>query len=86
MIFLRSLEALSIASIIGAIFIKFGFAPAIATGKLEVTSLITEKVPLTDYKNIYDNISNVIHGMPITVVSSVIPPESVMTALAFSTR
>jgi len=31
---------------------------SISTGKLEVKSLITEKVPLADYKNIYDNISN----------------------------
>ncbi|MDQ2720958.1 MAG: bi-domain-containing oxidoreductase [Bacteroidota bacterium] len=31
---------------------------AISTGKLEVKSLITELVPLADYKNIYDNISN----------------------------
>jgi threonine dehydrogenase-like Zn-dependent dehydrogenase len=31
---------------------------AISTGKLEVKSLITERVPLADYKNIYDNISN----------------------------
>ncbi|MEO6722069.1 MAG: bi-domain-containing oxidoreductase [Ferruginibacter sp.] len=30
---------------------------AIATGKLEVQSLITEHVPLADYKKIYDNIS-----------------------------
>ena len=28
----------------------------------------------------------VIHGIPITVVSSVMPPESVITAFAFSTR
>lgn len=31
---------------------------AISTGKLEVKSLITEKVALEDYKKIYDNISN----------------------------
>jgi len=31
---------------------------SISTGKLEVKSLITEKVSLADYKNIYDNISN----------------------------
>jgi predicted dehydrogenase/threonine dehydrogenase-like Zn-dependent dehydrogenase len=31
---------------------------AISTGKLEVKSLITEQVPLIDYKQIYDNISN----------------------------
>lgn len=31
---------------------------AISTGKLEVKSLITEKVPMADYKSIYDNISN----------------------------
>ncbi|HEY5462804.1 MAG TPA: bi-domain-containing oxidoreductase [Hanamia sp.] len=31
---------------------------SISTGKLEVKSLITELVPLADYKNIYDNISN----------------------------
>ncbi len=31
---------------------------AISTGKLEVKSLITEKVSLEDYKSIYDNISN----------------------------
>ena len=31
---------------------------AISTGKLEVQSLITERVPLVDYKNIYDNISS----------------------------
>jgi predicted dehydrogenase/threonine dehydrogenase-like Zn-dependent dehydrogenase len=31
---------------------------AISTGKLEVKSLITERVPLDDYKNIYGNISN----------------------------
>src|SRR6185312_14434842 len=31
---------------------------SISTGKLEVKSLITELVPLADFKNIYDNISN----------------------------
>jgi predicted dehydrogenase/threonine dehydrogenase-like Zn-dependent dehydrogenase len=31
---------------------------AISTGKLEVKSLITERIPLADYKNIYDNISS----------------------------
>ncbi|HRI19366.1 MAG TPA: bi-domain-containing oxidoreductase [Panacibacter sp.] len=31
---------------------------AISTGKLEVQSLITERVPLADYKTIYDNIGN----------------------------
>ncbi|MGN6264160.1 MAG: bi-domain-containing oxidoreductase [Ginsengibacter sp.] len=31
---------------------------AISTGKLEVKSLITERVPLSDYKSIYGNISN----------------------------
>jgi len=31
---------------------------AISTGKLEVKSLITERVRLDDYKNIYENISN----------------------------
>jgi len=31
---------------------------AIASQKLEVKSLITERVPLTDYKKIYDNISS----------------------------
>ncbi len=31
---------------------------AISTGKLEVKSLITERVPLIEYRNIYDNIGN----------------------------
>ena len=31
---------------------------AISSGNLEVKSLITEKVPMADYKSIYDNISN----------------------------
>lgn len=31
---------------------------AISTGKLEVKSLITERVPLSEYKSIYGNISN----------------------------
>jgi predicted dehydrogenase/threonine dehydrogenase-like Zn-dependent dehydrogenase len=31
---------------------------AISSGKLEVKSLITERIPLADYKNIYDNISS----------------------------
>jgi len=31
---------------------------SISTGKLEVKSLISERVPLNDFKNIYDNISN----------------------------
>ena len=43
---------------------------AISTGKLEVKSLITEKVPLADYKNIYDNISN-----KTSIASLLIYPE-----------
>src|SRR5690606_6272364 len=31
---------------------------ALSSGKLEVKSLITERVALSDYKNIYDNISS----------------------------
>ncbi len=31
---------------------------AISSGKLEVTSLISERVPLADYRNIYNNISS----------------------------
>ncbi len=43
---------------------------AISIGKLEVKSLITERVPLGDYKNIYDNIGN-----KTSIASLLIYPE-----------
>ncbi len=44
---------------------------AIATGKLDVKSLITDHVPLTEYKRIYDNITN--NG---SVASLLVYPET----------
>ncbi|HUZ60747.1 MAG TPA: bi-domain-containing oxidoreductase [Hanamia sp.] len=43
---------------------------SISTGKLEVKSLITERVPLSDYKKIYDNISN-----KVSIASLLVYPE-----------
>ena len=58
--------------IAGAIF--FGFVP------------INSLVPTEIVSGRYVFSRNVKHGTPITVVSSVIPPESVITAKDFSTR